>query len=107
MSLISEGLAQAESLGAEENRAVFCRQSAGTFCHFYAFSSGAGILEGDEVLESSKRVNLSLDLERRNVFVIVFQSRGQACFLYKAYHVPAKFTAALKKFQGDKVAGTE
>lgn len=28
-------------------------------------------------------------------------------FPYEAYHVPAKFTAVLKKFQGDKVAGTE
>lgn len=65
-------------------------------------------------LAASLKVMKSLSLQKgefksgfkaKKCFCDCFSKPSLACFLYKAYHVPAKFMAALKSFKGIKWLG--
>lgn len=105
--LISEGLAQAESLGAEENRAVCADSLLGLSVISMHFPVAPASLKVMKSL-SLQKGEFKSGFRAQKCFCDCFSKPGPGLFsVQKAYHVPAKFTAARKKFQGDKVAGTE
>lgn len=101
--LIADWLAQGEYLGTKDKRVVFAE-----------IPLGHSVISMHFPLAASLKVMKSLSLQKgafkcgfraQKCFCDCFSKPGPACFLYKAYHVPAKFTAALKSFKGIKWLG--